>query len=271
MDSQIPIFIPSKGRHESGLTWKALDSMGVSRYRVIVEPQEYDMYRKVLPPEKLLVLDIKYKEQYDTCDDVPYAENPRVGSGASRNFGWDIAKQEGAEWHWIIDDNIRRFIVYNDNKKHVARFDTFACIERFVENYRNVTMAGMQYMMFIPRKEKNYPLIINTRIFSCNLIKTDSPFRWRGRYNEDVILSLDMLEAGNCTILFNTYLCEKLRTGTIKGGNTDELYKDGTEAKSRLLKSVYPNKVKLVMRYGRHHHQIDFKQYRKNRLIRIRK
>ncbi|MDR2139824.1 MAG: hypothetical protein LBP50_09790 [Tannerella sp.] len=265
--NDIPIFIPSKGRYESGCTWKALNGMGVDRYRVIVEPQEYDLYRRVLPADKLLVLDMTYKERYDTCDGIPYGENPRVGSGAARNFGWDTAKREGAAWHWIIDDNIRRFMVYNDNRKHVAKFDTFARVESFVNNYRNVTMAGMQYAMFVPRKEKNNPLIINTRIFSCNLIRTDSPFRWRGRYNEDVILSMDMLEAGYCTILFQTYLCEKIRTGIVKGGNTDELYRSGTEEKSRLLKSVYPGKVKLVMRYGRHHHNVDFSQY-KNCLIR---
>jgi hypothetical protein len=264
MNSNVPIFIPSKGRHDCGLTWKALDAMGVSRYRVIVEPQEYDLYRQTLPKEKLLVLDMLFKENYETCDGIPYADNPRVGSGAARNFGWHIARNEGAKWHWIIDDNIRRFLIYNNNKKYIARYDTFACVERFVDNYLNVAMAGMQYAMFCPRKQKIYPLIINTRIFSCNLIKTDSPFRWRGRYNEDVILSLDVLEAGYCTILFQTYLCEKLSTGQIKGGNTDELYKSGTEAKSRLLKSVYPNRTELVMRYGRHHHRVDFTQFKQS-------
>jgi hypothetical protein len=266
MSSNIPIFIPSKGRYDNALTWRALDSMGVDRYRVIVEPQEYDLYRRVLPESKLLVLDLKYKEQYDPCDGVPYADNPRVGSGAARNFGWDIARKEGAAWHWIVDDNILRFIVYNNNQKYIAKYDTLACVERFVENYENVVMSGMQYQMFVPKKKKNAPLILNTRIFSCNLIKTDSPFRWRGRYNEDVILSLDMLEAGYCTMLFSTYLCYKVSTQLMKGGNTDELYRTGTEEKSRLLKSVYPEHVQLVMRYGRHHHQIDFKRYRGNLL-----
>ncbi|MDR1416930.1 MAG: hypothetical protein LBJ57_05885 [Prevotellaceae bacterium] len=266
MSSSIPIFIPSKGRHSNGLTWKALDSMGVDRYRVIVEPQEYDLYRRVLPESKLLALDMSYKRQYDTCDGVPYEENPRTGSGAARNFGWDVAKKEGAPYHWIVDDNIRRFMVYNSNQKYVAKYDTFACVERFVDHYSNVTMAGMQYAMFVPRRKKQHPLIINTRIFSCNLIKTDSPFRWRGRYNEDVILSLDMLEAGCCTMLFHTYMCEKIATQRMKGGNTSEIYGQGTEEKSRLLKMVYPRQVELVMRYGRHHHQIDFSRYRGNLL-----
>jgi hypothetical protein len=54
----------------------------------------------------------------------------------------------------------------------------------------------------------------------------------------------------------------------MKGGNTDEIYKNGTEEKSRLLKSVYPDKVELVMRYGRHHHRFDYSCYKTNLLIR---
>ena len=210
-----------------------------------------------------------FKRKYETCDNIAFEDNPRVGSGAARNYGWHIAKQEGAKYHWIVDDNIRDFYFYNNNRRLYARFDTFACVERFVDNYENVTMAGMQYRMFVSEKQKNNPIIINTRIFSCNLIKTDAPFSWRGRYNEDVILSMDMLEKGFCTILFNTYLCDKVGTQIMKGGNTDEIYKKGTEEKSRLLKSVYPDKVELVMRYGRHHHYVNFKKYySQNKLIR---
>jgi hypothetical protein len=241
--------------------------MGVTRYRVIVEPQEYDLYTKHLPRSKLLKLDMDFKRKYDTCDGIPYDENPRVGSGAARSFGWDTARREGAPWHWIVDDNIQEFYVYNNNKKYHARYDTFAAIERFAGKYENVVMAGMQYEGFTAQIAKQPPIIINTRIFSCNLIRTDAPFKWRGRYNEDVILSLDMLEAGWCTILFRTYLCDKMATQKMKGGNTDELYRQGTEAKSRLLKSVYPGKVELVMRYGRHHHRVDFSRYTQ-RLIR---
>lgn len=55
----------------------------------------------------------------------------------------------------------------------------------------------------------------------------------------------------------------------MKGGNTDEIFKEGTESKSRLLKSVYQDKVELVMRCGRPHHRLDFtKFYGKNKLIR---
>lgn len=268
MDRRAPIFIPTKGRHKIGTTWKALDKMGIDRYRLIVEPQEYDDYASVVDEKKLVVLDMSLKETYNTLDTEPYSVNPRTGSGPARNMGWRIAEQEGHQYHWIVDDNIWRFNVYNNNKKFVALYDTFHEVEKFADRYENVGMAGMQYEKFISARLKHKPLTINTRIFSCNLIKTGLPIKWRGRYNEDVILSLDILKQGWCTLLFNTYLCEKATTQTTKGGNTDEIYQDGTKRKSELLKSVYPDHVELVERYGRHHHRVIYGDLKNNKLIR---
>ena len=74
---------------------------------------------------------------------------------------------------------------------------------------------------------------MNSRCYSCNLILNDAPFRWRGRYNEDTILSLDMLHKRCCTILFYEWCMSKARTRTMKGGNTDSIYVTGTGSKSR--------------------------------------
>ena len=88
--------------------------------------------------------------------------------------------------------------------------------------YKNVAMAGPQYKFFAPDRQKLPPFVRNTRIYSCNLIRNDLPFRWRGRHNEDTIKSLDVLKAGWCTILFNAFLQDKAPTLTIKGGNNTE-------------------------------------------------
>ncbi len=76
----------------------------------------------------------------------------------------------------------------------------------FVLRYENIAMAGPNYFMFAPRKRKHPPFSLNTRIYSCNLIRNDLPFRWRARYNEDTDLSLRMLKAGWCTVLFYVFL-----------------------------------------------------------------
>ena len=125
------------------------------------------------------------------------------------------------------------------------------------------------------------PWIMNTRIYSCNLIRNDVPRRWRGRYNEDTILSLDMLKAGWCTVQFNALLQDKLDTQAMKGGNTSEFYHaedkveagkryaaNGTLAKSQMQVAVHPDVSKLVWKFSRWHHSVDYSPFKNNKLIR---
>lgn len=265
---RFPLFIPSKGRYDSRLTSKWLDFIDVP-YRLVVEPQEYDLYLKEVKDEnKLLILDMSYKEKYDLCDE--HGLTKTTGSGPARNFIWDTAVSEGWDWHWIMDDNIRSFRRMNRNRKiKVANGTPFRIIEDFALRYENLAMAGPHYDYFYPSRVTKPPITINTRIYSCNLIRNDVPFRWRGRYNEDTILSLDMLKAGWCTVLFNAILQDKATTQTIKGGNTDELYAQGTLDKSQMLVDLHPDVSKLSFKYGRWHHHVDYKPYmKKNKLVR---
>ena len=149
------------------------------------------------------------------------------------------------------------------------RASFFAMMEQFVDRYRNVALAAPQYEKFAPVRGPNQqPVRFNARVMSCILIQNDIPFRWRGRYNEDVILSADVLEAGWCTLLFYAFLQEKVATQTMGGGNTTELYAAGTAAKSRMFYNLHPDMVKLVTRYGRDHHHADFGRFAGNKLIR---
>jgi hypothetical protein len=113
------------------------------------------------------------------------------------------------------------------------------------------------------------PFILNTRIYSCNLIRNDAPFRWRGRYNEDTDLSLRMLKAGWCTVQFNAFLQWKKWTQQLKGGNTAEFYaREGTLAKSQMQVAMHPDVSRLVWKFGRWHHHVDYRRFRKNTLRR---
>ena len=209
MNPRFPLFIPSKGRWESRYTSKFLDHIKVP-YRLVIEPSQYKSYlNEVKDPKKLLVLDMSYKEKYELCDD--YGLSRSTGSGPARNFIWDYSISEGHDYHWIMDDNIRRFARFNKNRKvKVSDGSLFRAMEDFALRYTNLAMCGPHYWMFVPAREKKPPITFNTRIYSCNLIRNDVPFRWRGRYNEDTILSLDMLKAGWCTLLFNAFLQDKL-------------------------------------------------------------
>jgi len=271
VNPKYPLYIPSKGRWESRLTHKTLTGLKVPHY-VVVEEQEYKKYKETLSDfATILVLDRKYQEDYDACDDFGMTKSK--GPGPARNFIWDHSISQSAGWHWVMDDNISYFArLHNTQKIRVLDGTIFRCMEDFCERYENVSMAGPNYTMFAPLAYNtgNFPpFILNTRIYSCNLIRNDVPFRWRGRYNEDTDLSLQMLKAGWCTVQFYAFLQQKMGTQTMKGGNTEEFYaKEGTRFKSEMQVRLHPDVSRLIWRFRRIHHYVDYTSFKKNMLKR---
>lgn len=77
-----------------------------------------------------------------------------------------------------------------------------------------------------------------------------------------------MLKDGWCTVLFNAFLAGKQTTMTMKGGNTDELYRDDGRLKmAQSLKDQHPDIVKVTRKWGRWQHHVDYSGFRKNALI----
>ncbi|TCK37983.1 hypothetical protein B0G84_3284 [Paraburkholderia sp. BL8N3] len=265
MNPSFPVYIVSKGRADSRVTVRYLDALRVP-YRVVVEAQEHDAYAAVIDPAKLLVLDPAYQDRYDTFDNLGTTKGK--GPGPARNFAWAHSMSEGAPYHWVMDDNIQGFYRLRRNTIiQVADGTMFKCMEDFVQRYTNIGMAGPNYEMFVPRRKDLPPYVLNTRIYSCNLIRNDVPFRWRGRYNEDTDLSLRLLKAGYCTVQFNAFLQKKTGTQRLPGGNTAEFYaKEGTAPKSRMLLAMHPDVTVLKWRFGRCHHLVNYRPFQRNHL-----
>ena len=54
-----------------------------------------------------------------------------------------------------------------------------------------------------------------------------------------------------------------------KGGNTDELYQsDGRLLMAQSLQQQHPDVVKIMRKWGRWQHQVDYRPFKHNRLIR---
>jgi hypothetical protein len=74
---------------------------------------------------------------------------------------------------------------------------------------------------------------------------------------------------GLCTVQFNAFLCGKTTTQRMAGGNTDDFYAvEGTKPKSQMLVDLHPDVSKLVWRFNRWHHHVDYKPFKANRLLR---
>jgi hypothetical protein len=266
MNPKFPVYVVSKGRWEARLTVKSLERMGVP-FHVIIDKKEYDKYAEVIDKKKLLVQPQKYYDNYDMF----WNDNNKItGAGAARNFAWDHSIKNGHDWHWVMDDNIRHFYRLNRNKKIPVQSGTILKLaEDFVLRYQNVAVAGLNYDFFTPQNQRYPPYKVNTRIYSCLLIKNDIPYRWRGRYNEDTDLSLRVLKDGWCTLQFNAFLQGKEPTTNDskqqKGGNTEQFYsKEGTYNKSKMLYDMHPDVVRMVWKFGRCHHYVDYNVFKHN-------
>ena len=268
MNPKYPVYIVSKGRSKNGLTTRALYEMGVPHF-IVVEPQEREAYESGRCFGKILVLPMTYKSDYELCDDFGFTKS--TGPGPARNFCIDHSFQNGFKRHWVMDDNIDAFHYLNRNEKYEVRTGaTLRAAEDFVDRYSNVPVSGLNYYSFCKKTDKVPPYILNTRIYSCLLIENDSGYRWRGRYNEDTDLSIRVLKDGFCTIQFNAFLCGKITTQRMRGGNSADFYDaEGTLPKSEMLVKLHPDISKVVWKFNRWHHHVNYKIFNKNKLIKV--
>lgn len=252
-----PIYIPSVGRWENPLTSTALTRMGIT-HKVVVEPAQYDSYAQALGEEKLLVLPEDYSAR-------------STGSIPARNWIWEHSLAAGHARHWVIDDNVRGFLRIHRNRRiSVSTPAIFCAAEDFTDRYVNIAFSGFSYSYLTKERDETFPpFYLNTRVYSMILVNNALPYRWRGRYNEDTDICLQALKGGWCTVLLNAFVGDKVATLTMKGGNTDTVYATGDKRLefARSLVRQHPDVASVVWRYGRWHHEVDYRRFASNRLI----
>ena len=236
-----PIYVPTKGRHDeaSALTIRFL-LRDETPFRIVIEREELDEYRRWVPDDQILVL----------------PPHPPQGVIFARNWIKAHAIAEGHERHWQLDDNIRNIKrMYRGRRLACDSGPALACVEDFTDRYTNVALSGLNYEMFLVGRKP--PFYRNVHVYSCTLINNVIPHQWRGVYNEDTDLCLQVLADGWCTILFNAFFAEKARTMLFKGGNTTEIYGgDGRLAMARSLERQWPGVVSVNRRFGRPQHVV---------------
>jgi hypothetical protein len=246
-----PVYIVSKGRPgKLALTARFLLADGVD-FRIVVEQPDVAAYTATVgDPARVLVL--------------PFADLG-LGSIPARNWIWAHASAAGAARHWILDDNIRKLERVDGRRRlKCAAGPAFAAVEDFADRYENVAIAGLNYHMFGVTSGTTPlpPFRRNVHVYSCMLIRTDLACRWRGRYNEDTDLCLQVLAAGECTVLVNAFLAEKMPTMTSRGGNSDELYRgDGRLKMARALERNWPGVVAVTRRFKRPQHVVNWRKF----------
>lgn len=238
-----PVYVPSKGRSDQCLTAQFLAEDHVPFY-LVVEPQEHNLYAEKFGEERVL--------------DLPF-NNPGSVIPA-RNWIKEHATAAGYLRHWQLDDNIRNMVRRWKGKRFPCNARAaLRAVEDFTDRYENIAISGMNYVMFAPDNKKIPPFFLNCHVYSCSLVLNSLPYRWRGRYNEDTDLCLQVLADGWCTVLTNAFLIRKVRTMTMKGGNTSTIYHgDGRLKMARALERMWPGVVETDRRFKRPQHVVKY-------------
>lgn len=227
------VYIPSKGRAKIGMTASLCISAGVP-CSLVVEPQDREAYAGVFGEQQLIVL----------------PENNR-GIAFVRNFIKDFSRERDEAYHWQIDDNIKAFMVreYGKNLKRSAD-QVLPLVEEMVSRYSNIGIAGLTQTTFAWSAKS--PVSINRQAYSCVLVNNVTRFRWRPDTCEDTDYSMQILVFGGCTMIFNTFLIDKMPSETLRGGNTEISYKDGgRERRVKNLLKAWPGAFTAGERYGK--------------------
>lgn len=248
MTPRYPIYIPSKGRSDISYTANSLRQDDVP-FSIVIEEQEFDEYAERFGEECLLVL--------------PFSNRGSVIP--ARNWIKYHARETGHKRHWQLDDNMRGFY----RRFRGMRIPCHAGIalsmcEEFTDRYENIAISGLNYKMFAPDRQKIKPFYLNVHVYSCTLFLNSLPNEWRGRYNEDTDICLQVLADGWCTVLMNAFLVDKIWTMVLKGGNTDALYHgDGRLRMAKSLERMWPGVVTTKRRFQRPQHYIahDWKRF----------
>jgi len=234
---QYPVYVISKGRADLPLTGRMFMRERIP-FRIVVEEPEVDAYRAEFG-DAVLVLPFQ---------DLGFAP-------PARNWCWEHAIELGAERHWMFDDNIRSFQRWHAGRR-LAMDAALAMhlMEDFTDRYTNIGVSGPNYVMFGTGTQP--PFYVNQRVYSSQLIRNDLPVRWRGHYNADTDLSLQVIALGLCTVMFNAFLIEKMTTMKMKGGSTPNHEGDGRLRMARSLERKWPGVVTTTRRFDRPQHKV---------------
>lgn len=242
-----PVFIPSKGRADRLLTAKMFTKAGVP-FKVVVEPSEVPAYER----------------QWGADSVVSLPENNR-GLVYSRNWIKRHSTEQGHARHWQFDDDIRRMIRLHRGKRIVCDAGVaLAVAEDFTDRYENVALTSFNSWFLVPTTGIMAmdwkPFMLNARCYTVFLVSNAIPNYWRGRYNEDTDMSLQVLAAGMCTVLLNAFLIDTPTTMTAPGGQmvsaAGSYQGDGRLRMARDLERQWPGVVTVKRKFKRAQHEI---------------
>lgn len=272
MRDDFAVFILTHGRAEKVITYNTLRKCGYTGkiYLVIddMDSQE-DLYREKYGDE---VIQFNKRLEAEKADQMDMNDDLRVILFA-RNFCFDKAKDLGLTYFLELDDDyttfLFRYVGWDPVAKkvkllseNVTDFDAVVDIMlEFLDVSGAKTVAFTQGGDYIGGATSANKKLLMRKAMNSFFCRTDRPFRFQGRVNEDVNTYTLLGSRGELFFTIGQVMLTQMQTQANPGGMSEMYLKQGTYVKSFYTVMAMPSAVKVgVMGDGheRIHHQISW-------------
>lgn len=268
-------FILSHGRPDFAFsnTWQTLKNGGYTgRILVVVDNEDktIEQYREVFGSDNVVVFNKK-----DIAQRYPNADNfdDRKAVVYARNVCFEIAAKRKIKYFVQLDDDYIYFSYRADEKGHyvtqqkrVRSLDSvFKLMCEFLNSTPALAIATAQGGDFLGGLASCYFKAgwqFRRKIMNSWVCRTDRPFTFVGRMNEDVSTYVRLGVQGKLFFTFFQVMLQQVPTQSAPGGMTEVYTSSGTYLKSLYTVMMQPSSVKvgemgLVGR--RFHHVVNWK------------
>lgn len=262
------VFILSHGRADNIKTLRCLEKCGYTGDWYIIidnEDKQSDEYYRIHGKDRVIMFDkLEAMKHTDMGDNFPERNVVVI----ARNVCHDIAERLGLEYFLVLDDDYKSFdIRYIDGESlracGIRNIDcVFDGMLDFLDESGALTVAFAQAGDYIGGAQSNtFQKGILRKAMNSFFCRTDRPFKFFGRINEDVNAYVKLGSEGKLFFTIMPIGLVQTETQQNAGGLTDAYLELGTYVKSFYSILYSPSCVKISAMGNkdyRLHHQINW-------------
>ena len=252
MPKNVAAIIITNGRPDNVITYDSLLRSGWTRPIYLVVDNEdptINEYRKRYGHEHVIEFDkAAIAETFDIADTIQH----RRSDSYARNACWQIAKDLGIDYQIQLDDDytgfLYRFIKGNHLVGETIR-DLNSVVDAMIDllNDSGASAVAMaQGGDFIGGDVSNVQLGLRRKAMNSFVLRTDKPFTFLGRMNDDVNTYVVEGSRGGLYLTTMGLQLNQLATQSNAGGMTGLYLDAGTYVKSFYTVMMAPSCVKIM-------------------------
>ena len=268
MDNNFAVFILSHGRAGNVKTYQTLINQGYTGKIYIIIDDEDDMRNSYIDKYGEDIVRVFSKKDAAVLVDPADLEPELKGVIYARNYCHTIAEEMGLIHFLVLDDDYNLFAHrYECNGKLLSCTtkrldDIFMAMIKFLDQTGAITVALAQGGDYIGGVDNgNFKKKLLRKAMNSFFCRTDTPFKFYGRINEDTTMYVRYGETGHLIFTTMDFMLNQGQTQKNKGGLTEIYLDSGTYVKSFYSVMYSPSCVKVAAMGDKHmrmHHRVNW-------------